>query len=187
MHSIKFPILPMFKCPVEWSLFVYVTMHNTSTVHLQNPFHFAELKPCPDLTKSPHPAVLSPVWSPFYFLSLWAGLTLSTGFPWCLKAEHSYETCQKPKWCKAKTRWPQDASCWKESTDAQTHSPQLWRLDAEMPSELLGKEVGGGSLTAHCVGPLQWLLRNNGECCFHSFRDRDFSWLARMHTDAGLA
>ena len=59
----------MFKCPVEWSLFVYITMHNTSTFHLQNSFHFAELKPCPDLTKSPHPAVLSPLWSPFYFLS----------------------------------------------------------------------------------------------------------------------
>ena len=59
----------MFKCPVEWSLFMYVTMHNTSTFHLQNSFHFAELKPCPDLTKSPHPAVLSPLWSPFYFLS----------------------------------------------------------------------------------------------------------------------
>lgn len=60
----------MFKCPVQWYLLVCITMHNISTFHLQNSFRFAELKPCPNLTKSPHPAVLSPVCSPFYFLSL---------------------------------------------------------------------------------------------------------------------
>ena len=86
-------------------------MHSISTFHLQNSFRFAELKPCPNLTKSPHPTVLSPVQSPFCFLSLWVGLTRSTGFPWCLKAEHSYEISQKPKWCKAKMQWPQDPSC----------------------------------------------------------------------------
>ena len=86
-------------------------MHSISTFLLQNSFRFAELKPCPNLTKSPHPAVLSPVQSPFCFLSLWVGLTQSTGFPWCLKAEHSYEISQKPKWCKVKMQWLQDPSC----------------------------------------------------------------------------
>ena len=75
---------------------------------------------------------------------------------------------------------------WRESADAQTHSPQLWRLDAEMPSVLPGKEVGGGPLTAHYMRPLQWLLQKNGECWFHFFHDSDFFWLARMHANAGL-
>lgn len=59
MHNIKFPILPMVKCPVRWYLLVYITMHNISTLHLQNSFYFAELKPCPSLTKPPPQPPLS--------------------------------------------------------------------------------------------------------------------------------
>lgn len=83
---------------------------------------------------------------------------------------------------------PRDAqNKWRESTDAQTHSPQLWRLDTETLSVLLGTEVGGGPLSAHCVLPLQWLLQKNGECSFHFFHESDFFGLARIHTNVGLA
>ena len=83
---------------------------------------------------------------------------------------------------------PRDAqNKWRESTDAQTRSLQLWQLDAETLSVLPGTGAGGGPLSAHYVLPLQWLLQKNGECSFHFFHEKHFFGLARIHTNAGLA
>ena len=159
MHNIKFTILPTFKCSVVFISVYYRAQH----LHLPPPelFPFCRTKTVSQFNKISPPHRPQPC-AVTFLLSVsvsWANpkyrfplMSESRAF---LRNQSEAEMVLSEDAMTPGPILPRDAqNKWRESTDAQTHSPQLWWLDAETLSVLPGTEVGGGPLSAHCVLPL---------------------------------